>query len=403
MNNRQTTKRYLPLLWLCLVALLMSCGTMRKASSSQKTPAEEQKDPLTPEQRRKYDYFFLEALRMKEKGDLDAAFEMYSHCLDIYPQGAATLYEIAKFYMFLNQPDKGERALKEAVAADPNNYWYNQTLAAYYQNKGEAAKAIYVYEDMVSHFPKRLEPGEDEDEKGGGRLILVLTTILIIAIWMGIIGILIKTDVGGFGSTVLYPLLKDVPYVNKILPQPEETVEQTEGTEHQYGSLSEAISQIKELEKELDEASSTNKNDKKKIKDLKAQIKDLSKYKEDEAAFEKEKEKYYEEVVFSDQAPDIQQYKTYYESIDPENAEVLYKQVVEQITYDSQVEDYAKTYSNMKPQEAASIFDTMTDNLGLVADILMNMGTQQRADILGKMDATTAAKLTEIMEPSKKK
>ena len=64
-----------------------------------------------------------------------------SHCLDIYPQGAATLYEIAKFYMFLNQPDKGERALKEAVAADPNNYWYNQTLAAYYQNKGEAAKS----------------------------------------------------------------------------------------------------------------------------------------------------------------------------------------------------------------------------------------------------------------------
>lgn len=104
---------------------------------------------------------------------------------------------------------------------------------------------------------------------------------------MGIIGILIKTDVGGFGSTVLYPLLKDVPYVNKILPQPEETVEQTEDTEYQYGSLSEAISRIKELEKELDEASSTNKNDKKKIKDLKAQIKDLSKYKEDEAAFER--------------------------------------------------------------------------------------------------------------------
>ena len=113
------------------------------------------------------------------------------------------------------------------------------------------------------------EPEEDEDEKGGGRLILVLTTILIIVIWMGIIGILIKTDVGGFGSTVLYPLLKDVPYVNKILPQPEETVEQTEDTEYQYGSLSEAISRIKELEKELDEASSTNKNDKKKIKDLK--------------------------------------------------------------------------------------------------------------------------------------
>ena len=115
-----------------------------------------------------------------------------------------------------------------------------------------------------------------------------------------------------------------------------------------------------------------------------------------------EKEKFYEEVVFSDKAPDINEYKTYYESIDPENAEVLYKQVVEQITYDDEVQDYAKTYSQMKPKEAAAIFDTMTDNLGLVSDILMCMGAQARADILGKMNAETAAKLTEIMEPSKK-
>ena len=151
----------------------------------------------------------------------------------------------------------------------------------------------------------------------------------------------------------------------------------------------------------MDEAKGQNKKDSKTIDDLKAQIEDLSTYKEDEAAFEKEKQKFYEEVVFSDEAPDINEYKTYYESIDPENAEVLYKQVVEQITYDEQVQDYVKTYSNMKPKEAAAIFDTMTDDLGLVADILMNMGAQQRADILGKMNATTAAKLTQIMEPSK--
>ena len=55
----------------------------------------------------------------------------------------------------------------------------------------------------------------------------------------------------------------------------------------------------------------------------------------------------------------------------------------------------------MKPKEAAAVFDTMTDDLGLVADILMNMGAAQRAAILGKMNAETAAKLTKIMEPSK--
>ena len=241
---------------------------------------------------------------------------------------------------------------------------------------------------------------EEEEEKGSGKIVLFLVTLLIIAIWLGIIALLIKTDVGGFGSSVLYPVLKDVPYVNKILPKPESGVT-AENTQSQYGSLDEAVDRIKELEMQLDAANSKNKKDQKKIKDLKAKVNDLSKYKEDEAAFEKEKEKYYEEVVFSDQAPDIEQYKAYYESIEPENAEVLYKQVVEQITYDDQVKDYAKAYSQMKPKEAAAIFNTMTDNLGLVADILMSMGAQQRGDILGKMDAGTAAKLTEIMEPTK--
>ena len=248
------------------------------------------------------------------------------------------------------------------------------------------------------------ENKELDEEKEGGKGVLALVTVLIIIIWLGIIAILIKTDVGGFGSTVLYPILKDVPYINKILPNQESTqgTYETADTQYQYSSLDDAVNRIKELELQLDEAQNKKKKDKQTIKDLKKQIKDLSSYKNHQAAFEKEKEKFYEEVVFSDEAPDINEYKTYYESIDPENAEVLYKQVVEQITYDDEVQDYAKTYSQMKPKEAAAIFDTMTDNLGLVSDILMCMGAQARADILGKMNAETAAKLTEIMEPSKK-
>ena len=233
------------------------------------------------------------------------------------------------------------------------------------------------------------ENKELDEEKESGKGVLALVTVLIVLIWLGIIAILIKTDVGGFGSTVLYPVLKDVPYINKILPNQDSTTYETADTQYQYSSLDDAIDRIKELELQLDEAQNKKQKDKQTIKDLKKQIEDLSTYKEDQAAFEKEKEKFYEEVVFSDEAPDINEYKTYYESIDPEN-------------YDDEVQDYAKTYSQMKPKEAAAIFDTMTDNLGLVSDILMCMGAQARADILGKMNAETAAKLTEIMEPSKK-
>lgn len=238
---------------------------------------------------------------------------------------------------------------------------------------------------------------EDENESTGNKFVLFVVTLLVIVIWLGIIALLIKTDVGGFGSTVLYPYLKDVKYVNKILP--EVSSDADIDTEHQFDSIDDAVNRIKELELQLDEANSSLTTDSETIDSLQSQVDELSTYKEAEAEFEAEKEKFYEEVVFSDQAPDISEYKTYYESIEPENAEVLYKQVVEQLQASQEISDYATTYSAMKPKEAAAIFDIMTDNLSLVADILQAMDAESRANILGKMSADTAAKVTEIMEP----
>ena len=245
---------------------------------------------------------------------------------------------------------------------------------------------------------------EEEGEGIGSRLVVFFVTLFIIAIWLGIIGLVIKWDVGGFGSSVLTPILKDVPVLNKILPENPETdllVETTETEFSPYDSLEDAIEQIKELELQLDSANKQIEDDGETITELQSQISALSVYKEQQAKFEAEKEKFYEEVVFSDQAPDINEYKTYYESIDPENAEVLYKQVVEQLQYESEVEEYVKTYSSMKPKNAAAIFDTMTDNFGLVADILANMESQARSDILAAMTAENAARLTEILEPER--
>ena len=67
---------------------------------------------------------------MKQKGDYDAAYELYQHCLDIYPASGAALYELSQFYMYLGQERKGEQALKQAVSSDESNFWYKQTLAS---------------------------------------------------------------------------------------------------------------------------------------------------------------------------------------------------------------------------------------------------------------------------------
>lgn len=241
---------------------------------------------------------------------------------------------------------------------------------------------------------------EFEEESGGGKAAVAFVTLMIIVIWIAILAVLIHFDVGGFGSTVMQPILKDVPYVNKILPKTEEEETKTkEDSKYPYKTVDEAVAYIKELEKELADAKESNSENDAYVADLEAQAAQWKEYKENEQKFEEEKAKFYKEVVFSDQAPDINEYKKYYESIDPQNAENLYKQVVEQQEKDDDMSDYVKAYSQMKPKQAAAIFDTMTDNLELVAKILSAMKADARGDILGNMKTDTAAKVTKLMEP----
>ena len=107
---------------------------------------------------------------------------------------------------------------------------------------------------------KELEDQERElDEQiDGTNAPVVVVTIFIIAIWLGILCLLVKMDVGGFGSNVLTPILKDVPVVNKILPS-ETTTETTKDKSYGgYSRIKEAVEQITELEKQLGESQNTN-------------------------------------------------------------------------------------------------------------------------------------------------
>ncbi len=238
---------------------------------------------------------------------------------------------------------------------------------------------------------------DEEEETVGGKIFVGFVAIIIVAIWLLILALLVKMDVGGFGSTVLYPILKDVPVVNKILPEVTEYAE--EDSAYAYDTIEEAVARIKELETELADAQSSSSVTDAQIAELEAQAAELQEYKDAEAEFEETKEKFYEEVVFSEYAPDIEEYKAYYESIEPTNAEAIYKQVVETLQEDEELSDYAQTYAEMKPADAAAILDTMTDNLELVGKILWAMDTESRADILGEMDTDIAAAVTELMEP----
>ena len=269
------------------------------------------------------------------------------------------------------------------------------------QDKKEAkkkAKAEKKAQKKKEKEAKKNGTADDEEEEGGsGKGLVVVVAILIFIIWVVILGLLIKMDVGGFGSTVLYPKLKNVPVINKILPEVEEYAK--EDAQYNFASVEEAVKRIKELESELNAAKAAGGVDSAHLAELEAQALELKTYKENQAKFEEDKEKFYQEVVFSDKAPDIKEYKKYYETIQPSNAEAIYKQVVAQTTQDEQIQQYASAYASMKPAQAAGIFNTMTDNLGLVGKILWAMDASSRGKILGAMNADTAAQVTKIMEP----
>ena len=239
-----------------------------------------------------------------------------------------------------------------------------------------------------------------EDEEANG-ISVALVTAIIVAVWVAILALLVKLDVGGFGSKVLYPVLKDVPVVSKILPV--DTVTEVDESQSEayggYTSLREAVEYIKELEFELQQAQSSGNVSSDEVDSLRAEVARLKTFEDSQVEFQRIKTEFYEEVVYAENGPGPEEYQKYYEAMDPTTAEYLYKQVAAQSEESKEIKDYALAYSEMKPKAAAAIFEEMTDNLDLAARILSVMSADDRGEILGAMDAKIAAKLTKIMDP----
>ena len=263
--------------------------------------------------------------------------------------------------------------------------------------KKEEAKQKKDIKKRAKEIAKQ-EAKLSEDEEAGGFSAFLLT-LIIVFIWVAIICVVIKLDVGGFGSDVLAPILKDVPVVNKILPDGTVTEVEDGGAYGGYKSIEEAVNQIQVLKAELESYKSNSTSDGAKIAELEAEIERLKTFEANQVEFQRIKTEFYEEVVYAENGPGEEAYQKYYEAMDPTTAEYLYKQVALQLEESKEIKEYAQTYSEMDAGDAAKIFEAMTEELKLVARILSVMNAEARGDILAEMDPTIAAKLTKIMDP----
>ena len=227
------------------------------------------------------------------------------------------------------------------------------------------------------------ENGEPVESKGS-KLTSFLVGLVVVIIWLVIFALLIKMDVGGVG-TMLRPYLKNVPVINQILPDAS-SEEIADETGYKFNSIAEAVERIKELESQLSAYQNSGDASAQQIADLQAEVDRL-------------KDEFDREVVFTDNAPDISEYKKWYESIDADNAAALYAEVVRQLEHKQEVQDWAAAYAKMDAKNAAAILQEMTGDTNLVAEILECMTAKQRAAILAEMDTVFAAKMTKIMYP----
>ncbi len=239
-----------------------------------------------------------------------------------------------------------------------------------------------------------------ENESGGSKLVNAIIVLVIILIWLAVFAFLIKLDVGGIGSNILYPVLKDVPVVNKILPSPSEEMQASEDN-YKYTTLKSANARIKELESQLEAQGGTTAANSDYIANLEAEVRNLQKYKDQMDEFDKRVAEFNEKIVFNDNAPDISEYRSYYESIEPENAEKIYRQVMQRERYNEKAKELATYYANMEAESAAQVMSEMDEDLDLICDILQNMSEKQAAAILQAMNTEYAAQITKKISTGK--
>lgn len=137
-----------------MVALLLGAAALpsfaRKKKVKEVKTAMEAKQ-LPANDRKRFDYFFLEAVRQQNAGNLSAAFELLEHARRINPDAAEVYYYESMYYSQMKQDSIALTCMEKSVALNPENQTYSERLAQYYIGTQKFDKAIEAYESIYAH------------------------------------------------------------------------------------------------------------------------------------------------------------------------------------------------------------------------------------------------------------
>lgn len=152
-------KTYLAILALALF-LVSSCQTAKKqvkTTSSAQTVAVADADTISQEDQIKYEANFIDGLRQAALGNTQPATTLFSKCLEINPNSAAAMFELAKIYSSNGDMTSSSLLLEKAVKIDPENKWYKLMLAQIYQQGKQYLKAAGLFQKLSQEYPDKQE------------------------------------------------------------------------------------------------------------------------------------------------------------------------------------------------------------------------------------------------------
>ena len=106
---------------------------------------------------REYDILFHEAMLQRQKGNLDAAFDLLVRCSELRPDASETWFFLAQAYSDLGDKKREREYCERAHQLEPTHVTYMERLASTYIDNDQYADAIVVMEQLYDIDKSREE------------------------------------------------------------------------------------------------------------------------------------------------------------------------------------------------------------------------------------------------------
>ncbi len=247
--------------------------------------------------------------------------------------------------------------------------------------------------DKKAKKEKSQKAGKNPGSKKGGKIV----PFLVFLILAGAISGIMYFDVLGARTKYVMPLLEKVPFINNLIKEQEE--QDTIDPNDPYANMNkkQLSALIASQQAQIDRLNQDAADTQQKIKLYTDEIDRLKGIEDQQLEFKRQKEEF--DTLIAQNDP--QAYSKFYESINPENAEKLYKEAVGVTEKSKAYKSYIAKIEAVDDSEAAKILEELSKtDMDLTVNILNNIKNEKAGSVIAKMDTRIASRVVKRMTPA---